>query len=105
MDYNTILGMVVSSLILIGGFFFTVRTNFKKDEAQRIEELNQMNKLNLNIVELTHSIKYMSKNDEVRDQRINARKKEIEKLDDKVQEHDKKLIDHESRIKCLEDSK
>lgn len=99
MDEYTIMGVVLGALITLCGFYLKVKDDIKKDQKSTQEPINR---LNISIIELTAEIRHMREDDEVRNKRIEKHGKEIDKLEEKAVDHDKRLADHESRIKGLE---
>lgn len=98
MDYYAIVGMVVGALILVGGFYYTVKRN-TQDEAEQLQALNT------NIIKLNTNFENMLESDKNRDARISNHGKEIDELKnnqkvayEKLTTAEKLLDRHENRI-------
>lgn len=97
MDYYAIVGMVVAALILVGTAMNTQKKSVK-------EELKEVEQLNVNIVRLNASIEHMIELDRVRDRRITKHGEELDAVKERQIENEKRLQDHESRLKNFEKS-
>lgn len=102
MDYYAIVGMVAGALILIGGFYFTVKKN-TQEEAEQLQELNT------NIVKLNTNFENMIENDKIRDSRIGKHGEQIDEIKnnqrvayERLGNVEKQVDRHELRIYNLE---
>ena len=98
MEYYAIVGMVVGALILVGGFYFTIKKNTQ-------EEAHQLQELNSNIIKLNTNFENMMEADKNRDARIGNHGQEIDELRnnqkvayEKLATAEKLLDRHETRI-------
>lgn len=81
MSSTEFLGMLVIGLVSLGGLLSAI--------------IMPIIKLNVSIANLDSKLDSMSVNDSVRDKRINAHAAQLD-------EHEKKLVQHEIRLKHLE---
>lgn len=91
MDYQTILGMVVTAVLAL----FTFKKNIS-------EERKPMEDLNNNITKLNLNFEHMLEQDGVRDKRIEKHGQEIDEIREQQNENEKILGNHETRISYLE---
>lgn len=88
MEYYSIVGMVVVCLIACVTTYFSIRNQSKK-------EAEPLNELNINIVRLTAVIENMQEKDSIRDKRIEKHGEQIDTLDHRVNEVEKKQTRYE----------
>lgn len=95
MDYQTILGMVVTAVIALVGCYAAIKKNIS-DERKPMEDLNN------NITKLNLNFEHMLQQDGVRDKRIEKHGQEIDEIREQQNENEKILGNHETRISYLE---
>ena len=95
MDYYAIVGMVVIAFIALFGFLHSFKKSIE-DEKKPMQELNN------SIIRLNVNFGNMLKNDQIRDNRIRIHGKEIDELDDRLNEVEHEQSNHETRISSLE---
>lgn len=100
MEYYVVLGMMVTALIALMGFYFSIKKEIKKELQTNTEPIQE---LNISITRLNDHIDHMVVMDENRDKRIEKHGQQIDDLK-KTQEQNEKLLDrHELRITRLEE--
>ena len=100
MEYYSILGMMVAGLIVILGFYFSIKKEIKNELRTDVQPIQE---LNISITKLNDHIDHMVIMDQNRDKRIEKHGSQIDALTEK-QRHNEKLLDrHELRIGRLEE--
>ena len=95
MDYYAIVGMVVIAFIALFGFLHSFKKS-TEDEKKPMQELNN------SIIRLNVNFENMLKNDQIRDNRIRIHGKEIDELDDRLNEVEHEQSNPETSISSLE---